>query len=180
MGNPKNNSRRDFLRTCSQAGLGLALPFGASTLLHGKPKEPDPYEGPYYVVFNASGGWDTTHLMDPKGVNGINRLYKEGDILTHGKHTFAPTAKHIDSGMSNEAFFKAYGNELLVLNGLDYSINNHSPCMRYMATGKLDSLAYPTFAALVAACRAPEAPLAFQTFGNYSATGNLVPMARIP
>ena len=180
MGNPKNNSRRDFLKTCSQAGLGLALPFGASTLLHGKPKEPDPYEGPYYVVFNASGGWDTTHLMDPKGVNGINRLYKEGDILTHGKHTFAPTAKHIDSGMSNEAFFKAYGNELLVLNGLDYSINNHSPCMRYMATGKLDSLAYPTFAALVAACRAPEAPLAFQTFGNYSATGNLVPMARIP
>ena len=22
-----------------------------------------------YVVFNASGGWDTTYLMDPKGVN---------------------------------------------------------------------------------------------------------------
>ena len=26
----------------------------------------------------------------------------------------------------------------------------------------------------------PETPLAFLTFGNYSATGNLVPMARIP
>ena len=180
MGNPKTSTRRDFLKTCSQAGLGLALPLGAPTLLRGKPKEPEPYEGPFFVVFNASGGWDTTYLMDPKGVNGINRLYKKGDILTQGKHTFAPTAKHIEGGMSTEAFFKAYGNELLVLNGLDYSINNHSPCMRYMATGKLDSLAYPTFAALVAACRAPEAPLAFQTFGNYSATGNLVPMARIP
>ena len=33
-------------------------------------------EGPYYVVFNASGGWDTTYLMDPKGVDGINRLYQ--------------------------------------------------------------------------------------------------------
>jgi hypothetical protein len=63
---------------------------------------------------------------------------------------------------------------------MDYSINNHSPCKRYMATGKLDSLAYPTFAALAAACRGPEAPLAFLTFGNYSATGNLVPMARVP
>jgi hypothetical protein len=49
-----------------------------------------------------------------------------------------------------------------------------------MATGKLDSLAYPTFAALVAACNAPEVPLTFFTFGNYSATGNLVPMARVP
>jgi hypothetical protein len=82
--------------------------------------------------------------------------------------------------MSNEDFFKEHGADLLVLNGLDYSVNNHSPCSRYMATGKLDSLAYPTFAALVAACNGPEVPLAFLTFGNYSATGNLVPMARVP
>jgi hypothetical protein len=172
--------RRDFLKLCCQAGLGLALPVGTPALLSGKTEEPDPYEGPYYVVFNASGGWDTTYLMDPKGVNEINRLYDEGDILTHGKHKFAPNAKRVEKGMSNEDFHKAYGDELLVLNGLDYSINNHSPCKRYMATGKLDSLAYPTFAALVAACRGPETPLAFLTFGNYSSTGNLVPMARIP
>ena len=180
MANSKTTSRRDFLEFCSHAGLGLAVPFVAPTLLQAKPKEPNPYEGPYYVVFNASGGWDTTYLMDPKGVNEINRLYKEGDILTHGKHKFAPTAAHIENGMSNEMFFKTYGNELLVFNGLDYSINNHSPCKRYMATCPPDSLAYPTFAALVAACRGPETPLAFLTFGNYSATGNLVPMARIP
>jgi len=180
MANSKTTSRRDFLEFCSHAGLGLAVPFVAPSLLQAKPKEPNSYEGPYYVVFNASGGWDTTYLMDPKGVNEINRLYKEGDILTHGRHKFPPTAAHIENGMSNETFFKAYGDELLVFNGLDYSINNHSPCKRYMATGKLDSLAYPTFAALVAACRGPETPLAFLTFGNYSATGNLVPKARIP
>ena len=172
--------RRDFLKLCGQAGLGLAVPVSWPTLLQGESKEPDPYEGPYYVVFNASGGWDTTYLMDPKGVNGINRLYKEDDILTHGKHKFSPTAKQIEKGMSNEDFYKAYGDQLLVFNGLDYSINNHSPCQRYMATGKLDSLTYPTFAALAAACRGPKAPLAFLTFGNYSSTGNLVPMARIP
>ena len=174
--------RRDFLKFCGQAGLGLAIPVGwSATCLQGKVEGTrSPTKGPYYVTFNASGGWDTTCLMDPKGVNGINRLYKEDDILTQGKHVFAPTAKQVEKGMSNEDFFKAYGNDLLVINGLDYSINNHSPCKRYMATGKLDSLAYPTFAALAAACRGPETPLAFLTFGNYSATGNLVPMARIP
>lgn len=167
--------RRNFLKLCSAAGLGFAAPVGADT-----DDESQGYEGPYYVVFNASGGWDTTYMMDPKGVNEINRLYQEGDIHTQGNHRLAPIADHIEAGVSNEEFFKKYGDELLVLNGLDYSVNNHSPCSRYMATGKLDSLAYPTFAALVAACKGSEAPLAFLTFGQYSATGNLVPMARVP
>jgi hypothetical protein len=174
--------RRNFLKLCSAAGLGFAAPLGHTQLA--RAAEPQgvlpPYDGPYYVVFNASGGWDTTYLMDPKGVNEINRLYKEGDILTEGNHKFAPIAQHIEQGLSNEDFFARYGQELLTLNGLDYSVNNHAPCSRYMATGNLDSLEYPTFAALVAACRGQEQPLAFLTFGNYSATGNLVAMSRVP
>lgn len=172
--------RRDFLKLCGMVGLTLACPGGVTSLLAASPKEDPPYEGPYYVVFNASGGWDTTYLMDPKGVGEINRLYKEGDILTKGRLKFAPTAKHVQAGMSNEEFFGEFGRELLVLNGLDYSVNNHSPGARYMATGKLDSMAYPTFAALVAACKGPTCPLSFLTFGNYSATGNLVAMSRVP
>lgn len=82
--------------------------------------------------------------------------------------------------MSNEEFYGEFGSELLTLNGLDYSVNNHSPGARYMATGKLDSMAYPTFAALVAACKGPTCPLSFLTFGNYSATGNVVAMSRVP
>ncbi len=175
-------SRRNFLKLCSLAGLGLAAPisFSGLTEAKGAPDEALGYPGPYYIVFNASGGWDTTYLMDPKGAEGINRLYTAGDIQTVGAHRFAPNAKHIQQGLSNEAFFAKYGAELRVLNGLDLSVNNHTPCERYMATGKLDSLAYPTFAALVAACHGSEAPLAFLTFGNYSATGNLVPMSRVP
>ena len=172
--------RRKFLNLFGAAGLGFAAPVGRSSMsiaAESKKSDLPNYGGPYYVVFNASGGWDTTYLMDPKGVNETNRLYKEGDIATEGNHRLAPNAAHINEGMSNEDFFKKHGGDLLVLNGLDYSVNNHSPCSRYMATGKLDSLAYPTFAALVAACNAPEAPLAFLTFGNYSSTGNLVPMA---
>lgn len=177
--------RRDFLKMLGLAGLRLAVPICPSALLAEEQrvieeKQDEPYPGPYYVVFNASGGWDTTYLMDPKGVNEINRLYKEGDILTHGAHKFAPIKAHAVGGMCNEEFYAEFGSELLTLNGLDYSVNNHSPGARYMATGKLDSLAYPTFAALVAACRGPGCPLAFLTFGNYSATGNAVAMSRVP
>src|SRR5262245_55622449 len=169
--------RRDFLKLCGLAGLGLAFPVRRADTA--EPKD-EPYPGPYYVVFNASGGWDTTYLMDPKGVNESNRLYKDGEILIKGTHKFAPIKKHAQGGMCNEDFFAEFGNDVLTLNGLDYSVNNHSPGQRYMATGKLDSLAYPTFAALVAACRGPDCPLAFLTFGNYSSTGNLVAMSRVP
>ena len=174
--------RRNFLKLCSLAGLGFAAPIGMSSLLRAKEESApsDGYPGPYYVVFNASGGWDTTYMMDPKGTEGINRLFKEGDILTNGPHRFAPIAKHIQKGMSNEDFYAKYASELRVVNGLDYSVNNHSSNARYVATGKIDSLAYPTFPALVAACYGAVAPLAFLTFGNYSATGNLVPMSRVP
>jgi hypothetical protein len=171
--------RRDFLKQCALAGLGLAVPLRLARPSRAEAKD-DGYPGPYYVVLNASGGWDTTYVMDPKGINGINRLYQQGDILTRGAHTFAPTAKHVQGGLSNEDFYAEFGGELLVLNGLDYSVNNHSPGARYMATGKLDSMAYPTFAALVAACQGPACPLSFLTFGNYSATGNLVAMSRVP
>jgi len=172
--------RRDFLKLCGLVGLGLAIPGGARSILRAATKEEAPYDGPFYIVFNASGGWDTTYLMDPKGVGEINRLYKEGEILTKGNLKYAPNAKHVKAGMSNEDFFKEFGDQLLVLNGLDYAVNNHSPGARYMATGKLDSMAYPTFAALVAACKGPTCPLSFLTFGNYSATGNIVAMSRVP
>ena len=175
-----NHSRRDFLRLCGKVGLGVSAPLWFPDAGRAASREPAPYDGPFYVVFNASGGWDTTYLMDPKGVGEINRLYKEGDILTRGNHKFAPNAAHVQGGMSNESFFAEFGSELLVMNGIDYSVNNHSPGERYMATGKLDSLAYPTFAALVAACNGPSCPLAYLTFGNYSNTGNLVAMSRIP
>jgi uncharacterized protein (DUF1501 family) len=171
--------RRDFLKLLGLAGLGLAAPLRHPDVMAAEQRNA-PYEGPYYIVFNASGGWDTTYLMDPKGAGGINRLYQEGDILTRGNHKFAPTDRHKTGGLSNEAFYEEFSSDLLAFNGLDYSVNNHGPGARYMATGKLDSLAYPTFAALVAACQGPTCPLSFLTFGNYSTTGNLVAMSRVP
>lgn len=61
--------RRDFLKLCGMAGLGLACPIGPNAQAFDalKGKDEQPFDGPYYIVFNASGGWDTTYLMDPKG-----------------------------------------------------------------------------------------------------------------
>src|SRR5437899_1079372 len=108
--------RRDFLKACAATGLGLAVPFRPAA--RAVEKKDEPYAGPFYVVFNASGGWDTTYLMDPKGVNEINRLYKEGDILTKGAHKYAPIKQHVKAGMSNEDFYSEFGDELLAFNGL--------------------------------------------------------------
>ena len=49
-----------------------------------------------------------------KGINGINRLYKEGDILTKGELKYAPIKEHIKAGMSNEEFYIEFGDEAYV------------------------------------------------------------------
>ena len=65
--------RRDFLKLCGMAGLGLAAPIHSAATARAAVGA-EPYAGPFYIVFNASGGWDTTYLMDPKGIGNINRL----------------------------------------------------------------------------------------------------------
>ncbi|MEO0417067.1 MAG: hypothetical protein AAF226_19195, partial [Verrucomicrobiota bacterium] len=62
-------------------GLGFAAPVMGDDE---STASESPYDGPYYLVFNASGGWDTTMLMDPKGTSEINRHYGEGEIQSHG------------------------------------------------------------------------------------------------
>jgi hypothetical protein len=51
-------ARRDFLKICGLAGLGVALP--VTVPLRRAQAEEKPHYGPYYLVFNASGGWVTT------------------------------------------------------------------------------------------------------------------------
>ena len=166
-------SRRQILKGVAASGLTVCIPQVHATEAS--------YSGPFVVVFNADGGWDTTYLMDPKGTPDLNRLYTETEIRSFGNHRYAPTQNHIVPGaMSNQTFFERYGSELLVINGVDLAVNNHFPCSRYMATGELDQLHYPTFPALMAACKAPDVPLSFLTFGQYSATGNLIAQTRVP
>jgi len=163
-------NRRSFLRgTAALSGLGIVSTVGSRTA------SAAPYEGLCFCVINASGGWDTTALMDPKGTPDINRLYGEGDIQQAGSIAFAPTEGRLNGeGLTNETFFGRYASELLVINGIDISVNNHEPCTRYMGSGKLDSDRFPAFAALAAAELAPDAPLAFMAMSAFGTTGGLV------
>src|SRR5690606_41346264 len=90
-------SRREFLKLCGLAGLGVAAPFSFAPASRAESRNPSPYEGPYYVVFNASGGWDTTYLMDTKGTGEMNRRYKDGDILTTRHIQYARNDAHGES-----------------------------------------------------------------------------------
>ncbi|MBV1859328.1 MAG: DUF1501 domain-containing protein [Nannocystaceae bacterium] len=126
-------------------------------------------------MINASGGWDTTALMDPKGTPDLNRLYTESQIQQVGSIPFAPSEGILNGeGLTNETFFSRYGSELLVINGIDISVNNHEPCTRYVGSGKLDSDRYPAFGALAASQLAPDAPLAFMALGAFGTTGGLI------
>ena len=163
--------RRDFFKLAAWSGLCVVTP--ASLLTRRAQSSPlEPYSGPFFVAMNAAGGWDPTSLCDPKGVNAINRTYDQGDIATAGRLTYAPVG-------ANRAFFEAYHQELLVLNGVDMSTNSHNPGQRYAWTGRLDNAGYPTFTALAAAALAPGLPLSYLSFGGYDASGNIIPLARV-
>ncbi|MCA9271287.1 MAG: twin-arginine translocation signal domain-containing protein, partial [Planctomycetales bacterium] len=52
--------RRDFLKWCAAAGLGLAAPLRSPWVARAEEsQQPElpPYDGPYFIVFNAAGGW---------------------------------------------------------------------------------------------------------------------------
>ena len=61
-------NRRDFLKLAGAAGLSVGVPWALARA------SDERFDGPYFVVFNASGGWDTEW---PGGDGRI--AYKDGD-----------------------------------------------------------------------------------------------------
>lgn len=167
--------RRDFLKLAAVSGLSVVTPMGVGREAHAEEKAFEPYTGSFLVAFNARGGWDPTYLCDPKGldVNGINKSFSSGDILTAGNIKYAPRGV-------NQTFFDRFKDELLVLNGVDMSTNSHRSGTRYAWTGKREKSNYPTLAALIAGVKGANLPLAYLSFGGYDSTGNIVPLARVP
>jgi hypothetical protein len=149
------------------------------------------YGGPYWVMVNASGGWDPTFLFNPTMNATHNRRYTEIrqvgaipfapipiDIAAMGLDAALPVETYAQHMMSNEAFLTKYGSRLTVLNGVDTSTNNHDSGTRTTWCGRIPE-GYPTLAAMVAAAKAPEKPIAFLSAGGYDATQGLVPLTRI-
>ncbi|HEY8379305.1 MAG TPA: DUF1501 domain-containing protein [Nannocystis sp.] len=174
--------RRQFLKIAGMTGLAVAAPVGVRRARADAP----PYEGPYFVLVSAAGGWDPVYLCDPKPQGPLNRLYSAE--ATQGNLRYAPipidplllgldlaAAPYL---MSNSAFFAKYGSQLLVINGVDMQTNNHDAGARGTWSGRLPE-GFPSFGALVAAARAPESTFAYVSGGGYDATEGLVPLTRI-
>lgn len=159
--------RRDFLRRAAMAGLALATPL--SWVRPARAEDIGSYDGPLWITINCDGGWDPTMVCDPKG-NSVNQSFTPDQIVSSGPFSVAP----IDFVST---FFETYKSKLMVINGIDLSTNNHQPGRRNVWSGKLGE-GHPNFAALVAGCAAPDAPMAFLNEGGYEETAGLVTATR--
>lgn len=167
--------RRDFLKMLGAAGI-------SATVLPSHTYAQEAYEGQLFLTINALGGWDVTSLCDPKTtlVDGVsmNRLY-QGDIGTAGNFNYAPIPE-----INNKAFFEKHYNDILMLNGIDMAATGHTEAARHAWSGDLADNNTPSIAALFACAklRKPDlsydVPMPFLSFGGYSKTGGLVPLAR--
>lgn len=176
--------RRTFMKLSALTGLGLCAP----PVLRRAGAQAAGYEGPYFALVNASGGWDPRFMFDPIVAGEQNRLYTQ--VGSVGNIRFAdfpvdaarlgidPASTALPYLMSNQAFVQKYGARMTVLNGVDTATNNHDAGSRSMWSGRIPGQ-FPSFGALVAADRAPEQPMAFLSGGAYDVTDGLVPLARV-
>ncbi len=164
--------RRDFLKAAGFAGMSLVSPFGLGSA---RAQDNAPYEGTFFVLVNAAGGWDPTSLCDPKGRANEEdpdpmNMYFTGDIQTAGNIRYAPVA-------GNQAFFDKHYSKTLIINGVDCSTNGHDSGSRHTWSGRLAE-GYPALGALLSASLAPNKPLSFISNGGYDLTQGLVAPTR--
>ena len=59
--------RRRFLQAAGIAGLSVLTPMSYRDV-EAQQGEFAPFDGPYFMMINCLGGWDTTRFLDPKGL----------------------------------------------------------------------------------------------------------------
>jgi len=164
--------RRTFLTLAGSTGVVLGLPHW----LRGA-RANEPFQGPYWVTIDASGGWDPTLLCDPKGkatedaLSPINNFLID-EILTVGPFRIAPVDGH-------QAFFERFRDRLLVINGIDAQTVSHETGNRHTWSGSTDP-EVPALSALIAATSTPQPTLGFLSYGGYDRTAGLIAPTRIP
>lgn len=164
--------RRDFLKLCSVAGLGVASSQLPGTIVDATAA---PSFGKFVVFVNAGGGWDHTLVGNPKGnvptSEGwvVNEGFAPGDIGQAGNLIYAPIGE-------NAAFFNDFYQYMTVINGIDCETNGHDTGQLNTWSGRLQQQT-PCLAALIAAVHGGVKPLSFITNGGYDST-NGVPVAK--
>ncbi|MFM1897303.1 MAG: hypothetical protein RLZZ385_2377 [Pseudomonadota bacterium] len=175
--------RRQLLKYLAATGMGLGLPSPLALAQTGRPDR-------FWVSVNASGGWDPTSLIDPKGntprldgrgpVNNFSSaaIRSLGNIRFLGDYPPDVEVPAGDDPGNLGNFFTRHAARLMVINGIDTQTNNHDAGTRHVWSGKIEE-GYPSFTALAAATTAPGEPLAFISNGGYDHTASLVAPARI-
>lgn len=157
--------RRDFLKLCSVAGLGVASSQLPGTIVDAQAQS---NFGKFVVFVNAGGGWDTTLVGNPKGNTPnsegiiVNEGFAPGDIGQAGNLIYAPVGY-------NQPFFDQYYQHMTVINGIDCETNGHDTGQINTWSGRLQQQS-PCLAALIAAVYGGVKPLSFITNGGYDST----------
>jgi hypothetical protein len=182
--------RRDFLKLASCAGLSVVAPhaWGGKDLSFGRQGlAVDAYTGTFFLLFHASGGFDPTHLCDPKPASGPNdpdpvtRILPEW-IETTGSISYpAQFTEEVDQGMGIgqgiPTFFSKHANRLTCINGIDMQTNGHDSGTRHMWSGRLVEGA-PSLGAYLAGTFNSALPMAFLAFGGFTETAGVAPRTR--
>lgn len=173
--------RRHFLRLLTGIGIAGVLPMSlVRPALGATPSR-------FLITVSASGGWDPTALVDPKGnalrADGLGPVnnYPASQIKSIGRLRYAAypdgvTPPGTDSPGHLDTFFAKHYTRLRVINGVDTQTNGHETGQRFVWSGKLEE-GYPSVAALAAAPYASQ-PMAFISNGGYDFTAALVAPVR--
>lgn len=141
------------------------------------------YNGPFWLLVEARGGWDPTSFCDPKGFglgeNGDINNYDQNDIRQIGNIRYAPPPDMFanDTNLySNRDFFEAHYQNLVVINGINHGTNSH-PVGRTASWTGSRALNYPSIAALIASENARDLSLPFvvTSSAEITRTNGLVP-----
>jgi hypothetical protein len=174
-------NRRSFLRTAMGVGVAGVLPMSLVRTAFGATTER------FLITVSATGGWDPTSLIDPKGdaprSDGLGPInnFSASEIKSAGKLIYAPYSNIVEPPSTESAghmdnFFAKHSDRLLVINGIDTQTNGHDSGRRFVWSGKLEE-GYPSVAALTAAPFADQ-PMAFISNGGYDFTASLVAPVR--
>ena len=173
--------RRDFLRIASWSGLSCVMPTTLATWEASA--QSNTYTGTYWIFMHAGGGWDPTHLCDPKGRASENEndpmgRFNRGDIRSAGNINYAPIDIDLEAGQTLDTFFQTNYQRLLVLNGVDTGTNGHDQGVRGTWSGRTAE-GHPPIGALIAAAYGPTLPMPLIGYGGYLDTQgvtNAVPL----
>jgi uncharacterized protein (DUF1501 family) len=173
--------RRSFLKLMGSVGGASILPMSLVRPAFGATPSR------FLITVSASGGWDPTSLIDPKGnalrADGLGPVnnYSSTQIKTIGNLRYAAYADGVAAPETTSAghldtFFAKHYQRLRVINGIDTQTNGHESGQRFVWSGRLEE-GYPSVAALAAAPFA-EQPMAFISNGGYDYTAALVAPVR--